>query len=259
MHYRYNNYTIKILVRGELLRVKRYTEDSITLEFGDEISPELNKRIVSTRKYIDSLELESVVETVISYTRLVIYFDVLKTDTEKLIRVIEAIDLNEISKEDYAYRVVEIPVCYEGEYGPDLALFEDEELTADEVIERHANKEYLVYMLGFMPGFVYLGGLDEKLFKERLASPRTNIQAGSVGIAGQQTGVYPFNSPGGWNLIGRTPIKLYDLRRGEETILYDAGDRIIFRPITTEEFKEIEKEVERGSYKVKVKVEGGVE
>ena len=135
------------------MRVKRYTEDSITLEFGDEISPELNKRIVSTRKYIDSLELESVVETVISYTRLVIYFDVLKTDTEKLIRVIEAIDLNEISKEDYAYRVVEIPVCYEGEYGPDLALFEDEELTADEVIERHANKEYLVYMLGF---FIHL-------------------------------------------------------------------------------------------------------
>lgn len=169
------------------------------------------------------------------------------------------IDINKISQEDYAYRVVEIPVCYGDEYGPDLKLFEETGLSPNEVVERHANKEYLVYMLGFMPGFVYLGGLDEKLFKDRLDSPRTNIQAGSVGIAGQQTGVYPFNSPGGWNLIGRTPIKLYDLRRGEDTILYDAGDRIIFRPITADEFKEIEKEVEKGTYEVKVEVKGGVE
>lgn len=241
------------------MEIKIYTEDSITLEFGEEISPELNKQIVNTRKYIDSLELESVVETIISYTRLVIYYDVLRISANELIEVIEKIDINKISQEDYAYRVVEIPVCYGDEYGPDLKLFEETGLSPNEVVERHANKEYLVYMLGFMPGFVYLGGLDEKLFKDRLDSPRTNIQAGSVGIAGQQTGVYPFNSPGGWNLIGRTPIKLYDLRRGEDTILYDAGDRIIFRPITADEFKEIEKEVEKGTYEVKVEVKGGVE
>lgn len=241
------------------MEIKIYTEDSITLEFGEEISPELNKQIVNTRKYIDSLELEGVVETIISYTRLVIYYDVLRISANELIEVIEKIDINKISQEDYAYRVVEIPVCYGDEYGPDLKLFEETGLSPNEVVERHANKEYLVYMLGFMPGFVYLGGLDEKLFKDRLDSPRTNIQAGSVGIAGQQTGVYPFNSPGGWNLIGRTPIKLYDLRRGEDTILYDAGDRIIFRPITADEFKEIEKEVEKGTYEVKVEVKGGVE
>ena len=241
------------------MEIKLYTEDSITLEFGEEISPELNKQIVNTRKYIDSLELEGVVETIISYTRLVIYYDVLRISANELIEVIEKIDINKISQEDYAYRVVEIPVCYGDEYGPDLILFEETGLSPNEVVERHANKEYLVYMLGFMPGFVYLGGLDEKLFKDRLDSPRTNIQAGSVGIAGQQTGVYPFNSPGGWNLIGRTPIKLYDLRRGEDTILYDAGDRIIFRPITADEFKEIEKEVEKGTYEVKVEVKGGVE
>lgn len=240
------------------MKIKLYTEDSITLEFGNEISPELNKQIVNMRKYIDSLELENVIETIISYTRLVIYYDVLRISADELIEVIEKIDINKISQEDYAYRVVEIPVCYGDEYGPDLTLFEEKGLRADEVIKRHANKEYLVYMLGFMPGFVYLGGLDEKLFKDRLDSPRTNIQAGSVGIAGQQTGVYPFNSPGGWNLIGRTPIKLYDLRRGEDTILYDAGDRIIFRPITTEEFKKIEKQVENGTYQVHVEVKGGV-
>lgn len=240
------------------MEIKRYTEDSITLEFGEEINPELNKQIVNTRKYIDSLELENVIETVISYTRLVIYYDPLRMNATKLIQIIEQIDSKKISQEDYAYRVVEIPVCYGGEYGPDLPLFEETGLSTEEVIQRHAHKEYLVYMLGFMPGFVYLGGLDEKLFKDRLDSPRTNIQAGSVGIAGQQTGVYPFNSPGGWNLIGRTPINLYDLRRGEETILYDAGDRILFRPITSDEFTAIEKEVEKGTYKVKVEVKGGV-
>lgn len=240
------------------MEIKQYTEDSITLELGEEISPELNKQLVNLRKYIDSFEIESIVETIISYTRLVIYYDALRTNAEEIINWIKAIDIHQIAQENYAYRVVEIPVCYEKEYGPDLKLFEEAGLTQEDVIQRHANKEYLVYMLGFMPGFVYLGGLDEKLFKNRLDSPRTNIKAGSVGIAGQQTGVYPFDSPGGWNLIGRTPIKLYDLRRGEDTILYDAGDRLIFRPITSKQFKAIEKEVEAGTYEVKVQVEGGV-
>ncbi len=241
------------------MEIKQYTEDSITLEFGEEISPELNKQIVNTSKYIDSLALDGVVETIISYTRLVLYYNIFQTSAAEIIEEIEKIDLQKISQEDYAYRIVEIPVCYGDEYGPDIKLFEEAGLSAEEVIERHANKEYLVYMLGFMPGFVYLGGLDEKLFKDRLESPRTNIQAGSVGIAGQQTGVYPFDSPGGWNLIGRTPIRLYDLRRGEDTILYDAGDRIIFRPISKEEFLEIEKEVAAGTYEVKVQLKGGGE
>lgn len=243
----------------DFLDIKQYTEDSITLEFGEEISPELNKQIVNTRKYIDSLKLDGIIETVISYTRLVIYYDIMETSAEKLIEIIEKIDSHKIAQEDYAYRMVEIPVCYDDEYGPDLKLFTESGLSAEEVVERHANKEYLVYMLGFMPGFVYLGGLDEKLFKDRLDSPRTNIQAGSVGIAGQQTGVYPFDSPGGWNLIGRTPIKLYDLRRGEDTILYDAGDRIIFRPITKEEYKNIEEEVKSGTYEVTIQMKGGGE
>lgn len=241
------------------MEVKQYTEDSLTIIFGEEISPEINQQIVNTRKYIETLKIDGIVETIISYTRLVIYFDILKINGEELKRIIEDIDTSKIEDEKYAYRVVEIPVCYGDEHGPDMVLFEKEGITAQEVIKRHANKEYLVYMLGFMPGFVYLGGLDKKIAKDRLESPRTNIPAGSVGIAGEQTGVYPFDSPGGWNLIGRTPIQLYDLRRGDDTILYDAGDRIIFRPITPKQYQKIEELVKAGTYEVPVTVKDGDE
>ena len=241
------------------MEIKQYTEDSITLLFGEEIDPDTNKKIVNTRKYIDSLDIDGIVETIISYTRLVIYFDVLKIDNKKLIEMIQNIDKDRIIDGDYAYRIVEVPVCYGGDYGPDMWRFEEMGISMTEVIERHANKEYLVYMLGFMPGFVYLGGLDEKIAMNRLDSPRTNIDAGSVGIAGRQTGVYPYDSPGGWNLIGRTPIKLYDIRRGEDTILYDAGDRIVFKPITNEEFDDIKTRVDAGTYTVPVTMKGGRE
>lgn len=241
------------------MEIKQYTEDSITLLFGEEIDPDTNKKIVNTRKYIDSLDIDGIVETIISYTRLVIYFDVLKIDNKKLIKMIQNIDKDRIIDGDYAYRIVEVPVCYGGDYGPDMWRFEEMGISMTEVIERHANKEYLVYMLGFMPGFVYLGGLDEKIAMNRLDSPRTNIDAGSVGIAGHQTGVYPYDSPGGWNLIGRTPIKLYDIRRGEDTILYDAGDRIVFKPITNEEFDDIKTRVDAGTYTVPVTMKGGRE
>lgn len=239
------------------LEIKQYTEDSLTILFGEEINEKTNRKIVATRKYIDDLNIVGIVETIISYTRLVIYFDVLTISAQKITNELNSFDLGGLTNDNYEYNLVEIPVCYEEEFGPDLKLFEETGLSAEEVIKRHSDKEYLVYMLGFMPGFVYLGGLDKTLAKNRLDSPRPNIPAGAVGIAGEQTGMYPFNSPGGWNLIGQTPVRLYDLRRGEDTILYDAGDRIIFRAISKEQFKEISKQVEENNYKVKITKVGG--
>lgn len=135
-------------------------------------------------------------------------------------------------------RLVTIPVCYGGAFGPDLPFVaEHAGLTETEVIRLHAGREYRIYMLGFLPGFPYLGGLDERLFTPRLASPRTAIPAGSVGIGGEQTGVYPIASPGGWQLIGRTPLKLFDPSAGR--LPYAAGDRIRFCPITQDEFDAI--------------------
>lgn len=133
-------------------------------------------------------------------------------------------------------RTIEIPVCYEGELAPDLEeVARRHGLSASDVVELHTAGEYLVYMIGFMPGFAYLGGLSPRLATPRRASPRTAVPSGAVGIGGQQTGVYPMVSPGGWNLIGRTPRAIFDSAR-EPAALLDTGDRVRFRAITRAEF-----------------------
>lgn len=141
-------------------------------------------------------------------------------------------------------RVVEIPVCYGGEYGPDLEYVSRcHGLTSDEVIALHSGTEYLVHMLGFMPGFSYLGGLSAQLATPRLATPRTFVPKGSVGIAGQQTGIYPMDSPGGWQIIGKTPLRLFDPEAEPPTLL-QSGDRIRFRAVTKEEYLQLLRKTE---------------
>ncbi len=145
-------------------------------------------------------------------------------------------------------KIFEIPVLYGGEYGPDLgAIAKHAGLSEDEVVRIHSSQDYLIYMLGFLPGFCYLGGLDERIHTPRLANPRLKIRAGSVGIGGSQTGIYPLDSPGGWQLMGMTPVKTYDPKR-DIPILVEAGNYIRFVPVDEEEYRRIEAEVENGSY-----------
>ena len=145
--------------------------------------------------------------------------------------------------------VIEIPVLYGGEMGPDIEnVAEHNHKTVEEVIKIHTSEEYLIYMIGFIAGFPYLGGMSKEIATPRLKSPRVKIEGGSVGIAGEQTGIYPVASPGGWQLIGRTPLKLYDAER-EKPVLLEAGQYIKFAAVTEEEYKKIEKEVEDGTYK----------
>jgi inhibitor of KinA len=133
--------------------------------------------------------------------------------------------------------LVEIPVCYGGAFGPDLDdVARKHAMTTDEVVRRHAAAEYLVYMVGFVPGFAYLGGLAPELATPRRAEPRTHVPAGTVGIGGSQTGVYPMVSPGGWNLIGRAAAHLFDANR-QPAALLAIGDRVRFRPISLDEFR----------------------
>jgi inhibitor of KinA len=137
-------------------------------------------------------------------------------------------------------RLVEIPVCYGGEYGPDLSEVADlHGMTIDAAIQMHASRTYLVYFLGFVPGFAYLGEVAEKLATPRLATPRRSVAAGSVGIAGSQTGVYPIATPGGWRLLGRTPVKMFQPER-EEMSLLSIGDRVRFVAISREQFTKLE-------------------
>lgn len=148
-------------------------------------------------------------------------------------------------------QVMELPVYYGGDVGPDLSFVAKyNDLKEEEVIRIHTENSYLIYMMGFSPGFPYLGGMSEKIATPRLKEPRFKTPAGSVGIAGSQTGVYSMETPGGWQIIGRTPVKLYDPSR-ETPILLKAGNYIRFVPITKEEFHEIEQQVKDGSYETK--------
>ncbi|MGG3802598.1 5-oxoprolinase subunit PxpB [Metabacillus fastidiosus] len=153
--------------------------------------------------------------------------------------------INEIGEgKKYSSREIIIPVCYGGELGPDLVNIANyHHLTEEEVINLHASQEYVVHMIGFAPGFPYLSGLSKKIATPRKDTPRTFIPAGSVGIGGEQTGIYPLESPGGWNLIGRTPLTLFNPNANIPSLL-QAGDTIRFQPITYKEF-EVLKEAEK--------------
>lgn len=176
-----------------------------------------------------------------AYCSLLVKFDALKLRHEDLEKILHAY-LKQLEKADLPEpRRVEIPVCYGSEYGPDLnEVAALHHLTAAQVIELHASLNYLVYFLGFVPGFAYLGELPEALVTPRLATPRRMVPAGSVGIAGNQTGVYPFVTPGGWRLLGRTPLAMFRTDR-EALSLLSIGDRVRFVPVSRERFAAMER------------------
>jgi inhibitor of KinA len=176
------------------------------------------------------------------YCSLLVKFDALRMRHEEVEAILrEYLErLQEVELPEA--RLVEIPVCYGGEFGPDFSEVAGlHGMTAAQVIELHASVEYHVYFLGFVPGFAYLGELPEALVTPRLATPRRRVVAGSVGIAGNQTGVYPFATPGGWRLLGRTPVKMFQAGR-EQLSLLSIGDRVRFVPISAERFVKLEKE-----------------
>lgn len=215
-------------------------DKSIVVEFGDTIDEEINRKVINLMKNIEESSLiESIYEMIPTYRSLMINYNPLKITFNNLINSIKEIESNLKISDKGEKKVVKIPVLYGGDFGPDIETVANQnDLTIEDVIKLHSEVEYLVYMLGFTPGFTYLGGMNKKLETPRLSNPRVKIPSGSVGIAGKQTGVYPIDSPGGWQLIGRTPINLYDPKR-ENPILLSAGDYVKFIPITKEEFEKI--------------------
>lgn len=214
-------------------------DSAVTVEFSKEMNEETNRKIRFLAAKIESENIRGVSESVPTFCSMTIYFDPFVISREKLEKKILKIVNSYKESSAEKRRVFLIPVCYEGEHAPDMEdVCSLTGLTKDEVIKIHTSTDYLIYMLGFLPGFPYLGGMDKRIEAPRLDTPRTVIPAGAVGIGGKQTGIYPLASPGGWRLIGRTPVKVYDPNR-EEPIVYKAGDYIRFYPITDEEFKKI--------------------
>ena len=214
-------------------------DTGLLASFEQHISQSVGAAVAALNTRVAAAAIPGVVETVPAFATLLIFYDPLVTEYDAVADAVQK--LAQAPDSDTAAgegRLVTIPVCYGGAFGLDLPFVaEHAGLTETEVIRLHAGRDYPIYMLGFLPGFPYLGGLDERLFTPRLASPRTAIPAGSVGIGGEQTGVYPIASPGGWQLIGRTPLKLFDPSAGR--LPYAAGDRIRFCPITQDEFDAI--------------------
>lgn len=240
---------VKILAAGE---------QGLVVEFGNEINVAINARVHQTAHLLKTQMSEELIEVVPTYRSLLVYFDPMRIKRLALVKRIEKILLKlEASTTQIHGKVVHIPVCYGGEFGPDLDFVaEHNGLSVDEVVEIHTSIPYLVYMLGFTPGFPYLGGMSERISTPRLTQPRTKIPAGSVGIAGSQTGLYPIESPGGWRIIGRTPMKAFNPQM-EKPFLFEAGNYLQFVSILGDEYDAIQEEVDHGSYTPLTSIFGG--
>ena len=209
---------------------------AISIDFGQVIDPKINRHIRQTIERIKELQLEGIIELVPTYCALLVEYDAMLYSYSDICNIIEpTLEEGMTDTTNELVTVVEVPTVYGGEFGPDLSFVATHNhLSEDEVVSIHSGTDYLVYMLGFIPGFTYLGGMDSRIATPRLSSPRTLIPAGSVGIAGEQTG----NSPGGWQIIGRTPVTMYDMSKAQVALL-NAGDYVRYVPIDESEFHRI--------------------
>lgn len=213
-----------------------YGDGALIALFDDVISEDSYRRVRGLLEALEADPAPGQEELIPAYTSLVVVFDPAVTDYAAVEREVRIRAARAADSGNPRIRVVRIPVCYEPPYAPDLEdVARHAGLSREEVVSIHASGNYLVYMLGFTPGFPYLGGLSPRIAAPRRASPRTNVPAGAVGIADQQTGIYPLESPGGWNIIGRTPAVLFDPSRTPPALLAP-GQYIRFVPISAEEF-----------------------
>ena len=220
-------------------------DNAILIDFGNELNESINQKLLAIFRKIKEQNIPGVLDVVPAYSSLTIHYDVMKIFekakgravfdfiTDRVKKIVE--DDTEITFEEN--RKINIPVCYDKEFGIDLSYLANEKnLSVEDVIQLHTTKVYRVYMIGFLPGFAYMGEVDQKIQIPRKENPRTKIEAGSVGIAGAQTGIYPLQSPGGWQIIGRTPLQLFNKEK-TEPVLLQPGDQIKFYSISKHEFR----------------------
>ncbi len=224
-------------------------DTALTVILGNEISPEINDRVYALYHALLTEKPEGLIDLVPSFASLLVQYDPAETSFNQMKDLV--LTLAGVSAEDRTprrKRIWKIPCCYSPRFAPDLdSVAEYAGLSSEEVTERHSHGLYRIYMLGFLPGFVYLGGLDPAIACPRLPSPRKKIPQGAVGIGGSQTGIYPLASPGGWRLIGSTPVRMYVPDRADPVFLRP-GDYIRFVPIDTCTYYDIAREVSRGNF-----------
>jgi len=231
-----------------IFKIYCLSEMAVTVEFGQRIAPNLLHAVNSLNALLYGQPFPGFHTTVPAYSTLTVFYDpvlVMKSDLpgadcfEKVSGYLNNLSPRKKTAKPITGDTVTIPVCYGGVFGPDLVEVADlHQISTTEVIKLHSAVTYEVYMIGFIPGFAYLGGMDERLSTPRKVTPRKSVPAGAVGLAGLQTGVYPLESPGGWQIIGQTPLRLFDLNRREPSLL-KPGDTVIFKAIDIKEFNQL--------------------
>lgn len=228
-------------------------ECAVTVEFSREMDPRAGEAVIRLAGELRSRNGAGILEVIPTYRSVTICYDPFTISLKEVQKTVAVcMRRSRRAQQNESVRRFYIPVCYGGRFGMDLEYIARKTgLDMREIVRRHISREYPINMIGFLPGFPYLSDMDETIAAPRLENPRELIPAGSVGIGGKQTGVYPIASPGGWRLIGRTPVRLYDPHR-DPPVLYRAGDRIRFYPVSEQEYARIEAEVLVGSYTVKM-------
>ena len=218
------------------VRIVPAGDSALVVEFEERIDPAINARVIALAERLGAAAIAGVRDVVPTFRSVAVYFDPLRTNYDVLLERIETETGRPLAEAGAARSPIRIPVCYGGEFGPDLAhVAAFAKMTEPEVIALHTANIYRVFMLGFVAGFAYMGIVDARIAIPRHATPRVRVPLGSVGIAGVQTGIYPAETPGGWQLIGRTPVKPFDATRSEP-FLMKAGDSVRFVPIDRAEF-----------------------
>ena len=231
-------------------KVHNFGDHAIPIEWPEDLPLDQRREILEMDHFIEEQYQKVVLETVPSYRSLAIYLNK-GVDVKVFIAELNEIDIIP-GRNISSTRLVHLPVCYDKEFAPDIDLVASENgLTSEEVIQLHSNGNYRVEFIGFLPGFPYLTGLDARLFTPRLSNPRPRITAGSIGIGGKQTGVYTMESPGGWNIIGRSPIKFFSALEKPPSLLRP-GDLVKFRAIDRSTFDKIVMQVTQGNYSLEI-------
>ncbi|MDG2194929.1 MAG: 5-oxoprolinase subunit PxpB [Polaribacter sp.] len=230
------------------LTYKPFGEQAILIEWPSKIDPAISKDIIAFQYAIQCLPNTNIIDSIVGYSSLTLKYNDDSRDVDQEIALLKSIYAKPILKQGTVNFSWRIPVCYEKEFGLDLKeMSETTSLPINEIIRLHTASTYTVYFIGFLPGFLYLGGLNKKLCIERKSTPRLQVAKGAVGIGGSQTGIYPNTSAGGWNIIGKTPILFFDIEK-ETPCFAKPGDEIQFVPISAAEYKVLEKQVLANTY-----------
>jgi inhibitor of KinA len=229
-------------------------DNAITIDYGNIVDENVNQRVIALAKHFLANPFEGMIETIPAYSSLTIFYDVVlisrKTDSAKTVfdHVVAQAEMrlkDEIDQSIAVPRFIRIPACYDPQFALDMDdITSFKFIRFEEFIDLHSSKIFHVYLVGFLPGFAYMGELPEKLAMPRRPQPRQNVEPGSIGIAGKQTGIYPMQSPGGWQIVGRTPLKIFDPSQLEPVLLRQ-GDKVKFIPISVDEFNYIAQNPDR--------------